>query len=199
VAFVFFNLPTHSLFANSEYTDFMPLKPQDILIALKLHQPRDDTPTYAQLASELEMSAAEVHAATKRLIQARLAEPSLEPRSLPSIKVKALEEFIVHGLKYAFYAERGELTRGVPTAHAAQPLKRLLQPTDEPPPVWPDPNGKTRGYAFEPLYRSVPSIAKRDPELYELLALIDAIRDGRARERELAKRALSERLNGVKA
>jgi hypothetical protein len=46
----------------------MPLKPQDILIALKLYSPRDDTPTYAQLASELEMSAAEVHATTKRLI-----------------------------------------------------------------------------------------------------------------------------------
>ena len=175
----------------------MPLKPQDILIALKLHQPRPDTPTYAQLANELEMSAAEVHAATQRLIRARLAEANLE-RGLPSIKSKALEEFIVHGLKYAFYPERGELTRGVPTAHAAQPLKRLLAPTDEPPPVWPDPNGTTRGYAFEPLYRTVPSIAKRDKNLYELLALIDAIRDGRARERRMACKALSERLNATR-
>ena len=96
----------------------------------------------------------------------------------------------MHGLKYAFYPERGERTRGVPTAHAAQPLKRLLAP----PPVWPDPNGTTRGYAFEPLYRTVPSIAKRDKNLYELLALIDAIRDGRARERQMACKALSERL-----
>jgi hypothetical protein len=42
--------------------------------------------------------------------------------------------------------------------------------------------------------RFVPHAALRDPALYELLALVDAIRDGRARERNLAERVLVRRL-----
>ena len=38
--------------------------------------------------------------------------------------------------------------------------------------------------------------ALRDAALYELLALVDAIRDGRARERNLAQQALEKRLGG---
>jgi len=34
----------------------------------------------------------------------------------------------------------------------------------------------------------------RDPQLYELLALLDALRDGRARERALAAKELGSRL-----
>jgi len=34
-----------------------------------------------------------------------------------------------------------------------------------------------------------------NPSLYELLALLDAIRDGRAREREFAIRELSARID----
>jgi hypothetical protein len=40
----------------------------------------------------------------------------------------------------------------------------------------------------------VPKAARRDPVLYELLALVDALRDGRARERRMAERELSTRL-----
>jgi hypothetical protein len=36
----------------------------------------------------------------------------------------------------------------------------------------------------------------KDKDLYELLALVDAIRDGSAREGEIAKRELSVRLKG---
>jgi len=43
------------------------------------------------------------------------------------------------------------------------------------------PNGDTRGIALEPLYKTAPIAALRDPVLYEFLALVDAIRDGRAR------------------
>ena len=60
--------------------------------------------------------------------------------------------------------------------------------------VWPFPEGQHRGVTLEPLYRTVPAAALRDPFLYELLALIDALRDGRAHERELAERELFRRL-----
>jgi len=106
----------------------------------------------------------------------------------------ALQEFLIHGVKYAFPAERGELTRGIPTAHAAAPLKREISAGNEPPPVWPSAMGKTRGDSFAPLYKTVPEAALRDPFLYQMLALLDAIRDGRSRERQLAEQELKIRL-----
>ena len=51
-----------------------------------------------------------------------------------------------------------------------------------------------RGYSLTPLYPSVPAAAVRDAKLYELLALVDAIRDGRARERSLAAKEIHARL-----
>lgn len=47
---------------------------------------------------------------------------------------------------------------------------------------------------FEPLHKTVPEAAAKDPVLYELLALIDGLRDGRARERQIAERELGTRL-----
>jgi hypothetical protein len=52
-----------------------------------------------------------------------------------------------------------------------------------------------RGIAFSPLYKNAPQAALRDPKLYELLALVDAIREGRSREREIAIRELTARIN----
>ena len=54
---------------------------------------------------------------------------------------------------------------------------------------------KLRGTGFSPLYENVPKVAMLNPSLYELLALLDAIRDGRAREREIAIRELSARID----
>jgi hypothetical protein len=45
-----------------------------------------------------------------------------------------------------------------------------------------------------PLYENLPLAAQDDPAFYELLALFDALRAGQARERELAKKLLEERL-----
>ena len=56
--------------------------------------------------------------------------------------------------------------------------------------------GKARGYAFSPLYKTVPEAAALDARLYELLALVDAVRDGQAREAALAVRELQRRLRG---
>jgi len=80
-------------------------------------------------------------------------------------------------------------------AFAAPPLKNEIASRDELPPVWPWRDGETRGIALEPLYRTAPAAALRDPMLYELLALVDAIRDGRARERKIAEKELISRLH----
>jgi hypothetical protein len=73
-------------------------------------------------------------------------------------------------------------------------LKEIISRTDDPPPVRPYQDGNVRGYEFAPLYRSVPKAVACDQHLYELLALVDAIRDGRARERDLAVKELKRRL-----
>ena len=140
------------------------------------------------------MSASEVHAAVKRAQGSRLLHGS-ELGERPNYR--AIEEFLIHGLKYAFPAEHGQLTRGVPTSYAAEPLRQVITPGDEPPPVWPYAAGSQRGIAFEPLYKQAPKAALRDPVLYELLALVDALRDGRARERKLAEEMIVSRLRSA--
>ena len=112
------------------------------------------------------------------------------------LQYAALLEFLVHGVKYAFPPKRGALTRGMPTGYAVPPLNKVIVGSSEPPPVWPFAKGTVRGEEFEPLYPSVPQAAARDPKLYELLALVDAVRDGRARERNLAAKELEARLAG---
>jgi hypothetical protein len=105
-----------------------------------------------------------------------------------------MEDFLLHGIQYVFIPERGQLNRGMPTAYASAPLDSYFVEDNEPPPVWPDPEGDVRGESFSPLYKSAPSAAKKDSKLYQLLALVDAIRGGRARERDIAKKELKKRL-----
>jgi hypothetical protein len=167
----------------------MVLKPQDILILLKLVASREIEWSYPSLAHDLYMSVSEVHAGIKRAGAARLMDLQ---RRVP-IK-KALEEFLIHGVKYAFPPTRGALVRGMPTGYAAPPLVDLIVQTNEPPPVWPYIEGLVRGHEFSPLYKSVPMAAAKDKGLYEFLTLVDAIREGRAREKKLAIEEIKARL-----
>jgi len=170
----------------------MVLKPQDVVVALKLvAQARKQRPSFAQIAMDLKLAASEVHAAVKRCQAAHLLGPH-ELGDRPNRA--ALEEFLLHGVKYAFPAERGEPTRGVPTAYAAPPLNQFISAGDELPPVWPCAEGTSRGVSFEPLYKTVPLAALHDPLLYEYLALVDALRDGRVREKQIAEKELRSRL-----
>ena len=167
------------------------LRPQDVLVLAKLLTYGGIRPPMSQMGAELSISPSEVHGALKRLEQARLiANDTAGSRPV----LQAVEEFLVHGVKYAFPPRHGGVTRGVPTSYAAAPLSRMIVSSADLPPVWPHPEGSARGVSLEPLYRSVPAAALRDPALYELLALIDAMRDGRARERKLAEEELSTRI-----
>lgn len=170
----------------------MVLKPQDVLVMLKLVALRAEPWSYAWLGVNLDMSVSQLHSAIKRSLSAKLAvkqSDSIRPN------IRNLEEFLVHGLRYVFIPEKGELVRGMPTAYAASPLKEVIVQSSEPPPVWPDAEGKVRGMAFSPIYKLAPKAAKADQKLYELLVLVDAIRDGRAREIDIAVKELKGRLN----
>jgi hypothetical protein len=169
----------------------LSLKPQDICVLLKIVALDRSPWSYGQLAYELGMSASEVHAGVKRATEASLMRLE-EGWGTPD--PDALEELLVHGVKYVFTPVHGRLTRGMPTSYAAPPLSRVLARPQELPPVWPDAEGEVRGYEFSPLYKSVPYAARRDAKLYELLALVDAIRGGTETEREVAIRELRPRL-----
>jgi hypothetical protein len=171
--------------------EVMVLKPQDVYVALKIVAARSDRPPYSQLAAELVMSPSEVHASVQRAQSSHLLHG---PRMKNRPNFGALEEFLLRGLKYVFPPERGELTRGVPTSYAAEPLRSIIAQGNEPIPVWPYEESKQRGISFEPLYRTAPIAALRDPSFYEYLALADALRDSRVRERRIAEKELCRRL-----
>lgn len=148
--------------------------------------------TLRSLANSLAMSVSEVNASVKRARQAKLIKYAHDTSPKPIRR--SIEEFLMHGLKYVFLPEKGAPTRGIPTSYASPFLSKLISYDDALVPVWPDMDGTVLGYAFSPLYKSVTTAIKNDLELYELLALIDVIRDGKAREVAIAEKILIERL-----
>jgi hypothetical protein len=164
---------------------------QDIVVLAKLISYGGRRPAIARVAADLSLSSSQVHLSLKRLERSRLID-SATKGCKPLLR--PVEEFLVHGVKYAFPAQRGGPTRGVPTAYAAPPLHDQIAGGADLPPVWPSPNGQVRGVTLEPLHKIAPFAAAKDPVLYELLALVDALRDGRLRERQIAERELATRL-----
>jgi hypothetical protein len=165
------------------------LRPQDVVVLAKLVACGGVRPPLARMAAELSISGSEVHGSLRRLVASRLVS-SINGEAGHRPLLGAVEEFLVHGVKYAFPATRGEVTRGMPTSYAAPPLRSRFGPTADLPPVWPFSQGQARGVTLEPLYRTVPEASIRDAVLYELLALVDAIREGRTRERRAAEEEL---------
>jgi hypothetical protein len=172
----------------------MALKSIDIVVILKLVTLGDRLWSYRSLATDLFIIPSVLHLSVNRAIECKLLDPlTKKPRK------KALEEFLVHGVKYVFPPKRGGLVRGIPTSYAAPPLDSEIIQSTEHPPVWPYEHGNVRGYEFSPLHQCVPMAAERDSKLYELLALLDAIRGGRTRETSIAIIKIRERLNLIKA
>jgi hypothetical protein len=167
----------------------LTLKPQDIGVILKIIVTKERW-TIAGLAHDIYLSPSEVHAALLRVEQAKLFNGQSR-----TVRLNSLEEFMFHGLQYVFLGIKGEITRGMPTSIAAPPLVSKYFEEPDIPPVWPHPMGLKRGYALEPLYKRAPEAAAADHELYELLALTDALREGSLRIRNVAIAELKERFN----
>jgi len=141
---------------------------------------------HLELAYELGMSQSEVSSALERSRRLGLLDDSKK-----KIQKPALKEFLKYALKFVFPTEPGPLVRGLPTAHSAPPLVSKIVAKESDKYVWPYGEGNVRGQAIEPLYPSVPDAAKKDPKLHQLLALVDVLRVGRAREQALALDELS--------
>jgi hypothetical protein len=171
----------------------MELKPQDLLVLLKRAANPSQPWTYSSLGQALALSASQVHRSVYRVTEAGLAVS--RGRGDWVVMPDALLEFAVHGVRYAFPAKLGPVKRGVATSFGAKPLSERISAAPGEAPVWPYAGGDARGPSLSPLYRGVPEAALADPALYELLALLDALRAGRARERTLAQKLMLERLD----
>ncbi len=105
------------------------------------------------------------------------------------------EEFSLHALRFVAPGRLGALVRGVPAAWVAKPMANAIRSSEEePPPVWPYAHGRIRGQAIEPLHSAAPVASESWLELGEVLALLDSLRVGDARVRQVAGDLLLEML-----
>ena len=166
------------------------LMPQDVLVLLKIILWEDRPWRHIDLAGELGLSQTEISFSLERCRSVGL---------LDSSKRKVLRSpflnFLIYGLRYICPAQPGPLCRGIATSHSAPPLSSRIVSDEHDQYVWPSDHGKMRGQAIDPIYESAPFAAEKDPELYGLLALVDALRVGRARERSLALKMLEQRFS----
>ena len=163
------------------------MRPQDTVILLKIATYGDNDWYMKDIANDLLISPSEVSESLNRSVLAGLIS-SNKKRLMKS----ALYDFIVYGLKYVYPAKAGSLVRGIKTSHSAPPLSDEIL-SDEIY-VWPYVEGDIRGFAIEPLHPNVPKACLKDSRLYELLALVDAIRIGSKREYNFAVNELKRRL-----
>jgi Iron dependent repressor, N-terminal DNA binding domain len=167
------------------------MRPQDIVILLKIIAIGQSSWQLKDLARELLISPSEVSESLNRSYQAGLIDYDKK-----NVSRQSLMEFLQYGLQYVFPQHPGAMVNGIPTAHAHPYMRQHFK--SDLIYVWPDLHGKERGLAIEPFYPKQPAAAKKDEELYKLLALIDVIRVGRRREinvavEELSKIILNER------
>lgn len=173
------------------------IKPQDVVVLCKMLAKQNDQQwSQNSIASELFLSPSQVNSAFRNLVAAGLLT-QYHTKSKPEPILQACEEFFIHALKYLFPGKMGEISRGIPTSYAAH-MKDEIHAGSEPIPVWPYAEGKKRGVALKPLYHTVPKSIDKYPDalFYEFLGLLDAIRSGRAREKNIAAQKISSLLKG---
>ncbi|PAU95019.1 hypothetical protein CK503_05860 [Aliifodinibius salipaludis] len=147
------------------------MRPQDVVILLKIIALGDKKWFLKDLATQLNISNSEVSESLHRSVIGGLIESDKK-----TIKRKKLLEFLVYGVRHVFPAVEGRLARGMPTAFSASVLSEEF--VVENPYIWPAKGFSTKGISIAPLYHTVPQACENDTLLYDLLALTDALRMG---------------------
>ncbi len=163
------------------------MRPHDMVILLKIAAKGDAPWLMKDLSNELGISTSEVSESIHRSVLARLIAQDKK-----TLMKMFLLDFLEYGLPFVYPQQPGALVRGIVTAHAAKPLSDEIVSNEAY--VWPYAEGNVRGQAIEPLHPKVPEACLKDPLFYELMALCDALRVGRAREKKLAIEALKSRI-----
>lgn len=162
------------------------MKPQDLVILLKIIILGDRDWRLTDLATSLFLSQSEISKSLDRLAKSGLIDVT---KSIPA--KSALYDLIISGVRYIFPVCPGGIIKGVPTSHSAPPLDKMIVSGTKY--VWPYIEGKVKGESIEPLYEKLPNACLSDSELYEIVALVDALRVGKVREQEIAKKELKKR------
>ena len=155
------------------------MKPQDVVILLKLMITGDEAWRQVDIANDLLLSQGEVAKALSRLKKSGLVTGK-------RVNASGALEFLSYGLKYVFPAELGPIAVGVPTAMSAPSFKTKLLQGENDKYVWPSSQGKVRGQIIKPFYPGLAEAVLKDKVLYELMASVEVIRVGRAREKKIA-------------
>ena len=169
-----------------------PLERLDLVVALTIAAaaPAKDRRSVREVAASLGVPKSNVHRSMERLVAHGVLVAEPDGKRLNRLVAR---ELFSHGVRWIAPAKPGKFVLGLPTAHAAPPLASHL-PGDNDSVVIPMEEGPVRGRAVRPIHPSAPMAAKNDPKLHELLAIVDGIRIGGAREREVAMAALQTRL-----
>ena len=168
------------------------MRPQDIVVLLKIIAVKQDDWFNSDLAQSLKISPSEISEVLNRCKIAGLIDSKKR-----MVNVNSFYEFLVYGLKYVFPTVPGAIVKGIPTAHSASPIKEYIS-SGKDSYVWAYANGTHRGQAIEPLYKSLPQIVFEDKPFYELLVIVDTIRIGRTREKKIAVEELNKRLKNAR-
>jgi predicted XRE-type DNA-binding protein len=159
------------------------IKPQDVLIMMKLvSQPEM---VQKELATQLQISQAEISHALQRLKNSHLLSSS------GRVIKEACVEFLVHAVKYIFPVQMRSPAVGIPTSFAHPEFKFIKYGSDEVP-IWPSAEGKVKGITLLPIYPTLPDACMEDKNLYKLSSLVEMIRAGRTRERNIAEKELAK-------
>lgn len=161
------------------------MRPQDIVILIKILLLGDAPWQHRDLAGSLRLSVSEISDSLHRSHIAGLIDESRR-----KVYRENLLEFIEHGLHYVFPALPGTMETGVPTAHSQSYFKKKFNAELEY--VWPDDEGPIRGLSIPPLYKGASKAVRTDPRLHLLLSAIDIYRVGRVRELKAAEEVLQK-------
>lgn len=179
----------NSRFANRELNDYLcfmkqhkGMRPHDIVVLLKILLSEKEM-FNKDLASALKISQSEISESLTRSYIAGLIDSTKR-----KVFKSNLMDFLQYGFTYVFPIEPGSLVRGIPTAHSAPILKDEIVSNEVF--VWPFEKGSERGQSILPIYPKAVDAAREDEALYDVLALLDSIRVGKVREKELAVQKL---------
>jgi len=165
------------------------MRPQDIVILLKMITLGDKKCSIVEMSDLLNISRSEISKSMERNMIAGLVSSDKT-----RVNKLALRDFLIFGLKYVFPPQPGNSTRGVATAHSAPPVNQHITENGDNY-VWKYYKGTKRGNSIVPLYDKIPKIVENQPDLYELLTIIDCLRIGKKREIQIAIQELDKKLN----
>lgn len=155
------------------------MRPQDIVVLLKIVSYGKGSWYSKDLARDLFLSTAEISNSLQRSIASGLIDSKKK-----TVKVQSLLEFLKYGIPYVFPEKPMSISRGLPTAHSHPFMKKQF--ASEQLYVWPDAGSNERGLSVQPLYSGAVDASKSDERLYLMLALVDVLRMGRPREKKVA-------------